>query len=245
MNGTLSWPTFKTGQKFTEFQETELMETTSGGGGDGGMQGIKSKVCNITYNSNKFNPFHINLTIPSHFQYSSLQPYRCLLPWMTSPVYKKLQEAQLGQAQVTLCIELFSCNQNKSLCTSTCHFHTCCTFMFLFLGTSMGYQAATGGDGRGGTQHQQRGGQPVTQQTTGGAVRQGPGNILQRTVFMQSEQVTLYFNLSLPHLLHLYVSIFRDRYRLSSSHRRWWKRWNTTPTMRRTTCHSTNHRRRS
>ena len=60
------WP------KFTEFQETEPMETTSGGGGDGGIQGIKSKVCNITYNSNKFITFHIILTIPSHFQYSSL-----------------------------------------------------------------------------------------------------------------------------------------------------------------------------
>ena len=143
------WP------KFTEFQETEPMETTSGGGGDGGMQGIKSKVCNITYNSNKFITFHIILTIPSHFQYSSLQPYRHLLPRMTSPVYKKLQEAQLGQAQVTLCIELFSCNQNKSLCTSTCHFHTCCTFTFLFLGTGTGYQAATSSGGRGGTQHQQ------------------------------------------------------------------------------------------
>ena len=37
--------------------------------------------------------------------------------------------------------------------------------MFLFLGTGTGYQAATGSSGRGGTQHQQRGGQPVTQQT--------------------------------------------------------------------------------
>ena len=143
------WP------KFPEFQETEPMETTSAcGGGDGGRQGIKSKVCNITYNSNKFITFHTMLTIPSHFQYSSLQPYRWLLPWMTSPVYKKLQEMQLGQAQVTFCRELFSCNQNKSLCTSTCHFHTCFTFSFLFLGTGTGYQPATGG-GRGGTQHQQ------------------------------------------------------------------------------------------
>ena len=158
------WP------KFTEFQETEPMETTSGGGGDGGMQGIKSKVCNITYNSNKFITFHIILTIPSHFQYSSLQPYRLLLPQDDFP---SLQEA------------------------------------------------------------------------AGGTVRPSPGNILHRTVFMQSEQVTLYFNLSLPHLLHLYVSIFRDRYELSSNHWQQWKRWNTTPTMRRTTCHSTNYRRRS
>ena len=85
----------------------EPMETTAAGacsGGDGGNQGIKSKFCNITYNflnnSNQFIMFHMILTIPSNFQYSSLQPYRPFLPWTTSPVYNKLQEAQLGQAQV-------------------------------------------------------------------------------------------------------------------------------------------------